>query len=367
MALVNKAGVPMAFGNTKIAGYDGSSTYYCGRWLGEELIPGSDGRCGPSAGPQCGDCEWAQRAMAEQAAGLGSRPLAGSKVNEAGVPMRLGNDKFLSQGFDGRQTYYCGRHLSCKQIPGSDGQCGPSAGPQCTDCLIAQDRLHMGALVNDAGAQMHLGGTGFVGYNGTCSYYCGRNLGTRAIPGSDGRCGPTAGPQCQDCMATQQRLQSNRTYKMYHGTSKATAANIQRTGFRPSSEGQLGPGVYLVDESNMEKAMRFAHDDYHRSKGTGWDSGRNEPVLIECEVAVAKSAIAHGSDETWQRCADACFAAETDVSASSEWCVKDNECIRILSVIDLKSLPCPWKARCPYRYKTKMANTPWEGTCPCQG
>ena len=32
-------------------------------------------------------------------------------------------------------------------------------------------------------------------------YYCGRQLGVEAIPGSDGRCGPYDGPQCQGCQA----------------------------------------------------------------------------------------------------------------------------------------------------------------------
>jgi hypothetical protein len=30
---------------------------YCGRRLGVEAIPGSDGRCGPNNGPQCADCQ----------------------------------------------------------------------------------------------------------------------------------------------------------------------------------------------------------------------------------------------------------------------------------------------------------------------
>jgi ankyrin repeat protein len=30
--------------------------FYCGRRMGTDIIPGSDGRCGPSSGPQCPDC-----------------------------------------------------------------------------------------------------------------------------------------------------------------------------------------------------------------------------------------------------------------------------------------------------------------------
>lgn len=43
------------------------------------------------------------------------------------------------------------------------------------------------------------------GYRNGCAnlFYCGRRLGGEAIPDSDGRCGPTNGPQCKSC----QRLQ----------------------------------------------------------------------------------------------------------------------------------------------------------------
>jgi len=34
-----------------------ASLYYCGRVLGREAIPGSDGQCGPNNGPQCSDCK----------------------------------------------------------------------------------------------------------------------------------------------------------------------------------------------------------------------------------------------------------------------------------------------------------------------
>ncbi|KAK9979109.1 hypothetical protein ABG768_012554 [Culter alburnus] len=35
-----------------------------------------------------------------------------------------------------------------------------------------------------------------------------------------------------------------RTYIMYHGTTMANAQKIQREGFKPSSDGMLGRGVY---------------------------------------------------------------------------------------------------------------------------
>ena len=79
---------------------------YCGRYLGQAAIPGSDGRCGPNNGPQCQDCKF-------------STP---QKLNRAGYPMKLGSGP-------GVYILYCGRFLGQAAIPGSDGQCGPTNGP----------------------------------------------------------------------------------------------------------------------------------------------------------------------------------------------------------------------------------------------
>jgi len=48
--------------------------------------------------------------------------------------------------------------------------------------------------INRAGVPVRLG-TG----NGANNYYCGRVLGVKLIPFSDGRCGVNNGPQCMDC------------------------------------------------------------------------------------------------------------------------------------------------------------------------
>jgi hypothetical protein len=62
---INTDGCPM------IRGTDGgASTLYCGRTLGIDAIPGSDGRCGPNDGSQCPSCELAQK--------LGSEPSFGT-------------------------------------------------------------------------------------------------------------------------------------------------------------------------------------------------------------------------------------------------------------------------------------------------
>lgn len=46
--LLNDEDAPMNYGE--------NDSCYCGRFLGTEVIPGSDGRCGPDNGPQCPSC-----------------------------------------------------------------------------------------------------------------------------------------------------------------------------------------------------------------------------------------------------------------------------------------------------------------------
>ena len=40
----------------------------------------------------------------------------------------------------------------------------------------------------------------------------------------------------------------------WHGTSLSSARRIEQDGFRPSNYGEMGPGVYVVDEENIDKA-----------------------------------------------------------------------------------------------------------------
>jgi len=97
-------------GDTVECGRDGDCTskIYCGM---RKPIPGTDGQCGPSNGPQCDDCK------------------AFTPTNSGGRPMAPGRNR----GCEGK--LYCGVR---KPIAGTDGQCGPSNGPQCDECEVAQ-------------------------------------------------------------------------------------------------------------------------------------------------------------------------------------------------------------------------------------
>uniref|UniRef100_A0AAZ1Y3X4 PARP catalytic domain-containing protein n=2 Tax=Oreochromis aureus TaxID=47969 RepID=A0AAZ1Y3X4_OREAU len=56
----------------------------------------------------------------------------------------------------------------------------------------------------------------------------------------------------------------DKIYVMYHGTDSASAKSILMTGFRRSSKGMLGCGVYL--SRDLEKASRYPidHPEYDR-------------------------------------------------------------------------------------------------------
>ena len=48
-----------------------------------------------------------------------------------------------------------------------------------------------------------------------------------------------------------------RTLRFFHGTSWSRAKRIMTHGFSESSEGCLGPGIYVA---RLDKALRFARD-----------------------------------------------------------------------------------------------------------
>eukprot|EP00930_Biecheleria_cincta_P084329 TRINITY_DN73813_c0_g1_i1.p1 TRINITY_DN73813_c0_g1~~TRINITY_DN73813_c0_g1_i1.p1 ORF type:complete len:424 (+),score=48.76 TRINITY_DN73813_c0_g1_i1:35-1306(+) len=155
---------------------------------------------------------------------------------------------------------------------------------------------------------------------------------------------------------------------MYHGCSQATAHSIQREGFRPSAGGELGAGVYMVDKDNIDKAKRFAHDEFHRAKGSQWESLKNEPVLLECLVDIPRRGYHH---EGWHDNFDAVYADHTSKSKSPEWCVADPSKIKLKNIIQLVGCGCPWGGEkwCPYEQRIsqqKAMHSPWGGTCPCK-
>jgi hypothetical protein len=83
--------------------------------------------------------------------------------------------------------------LGCQRDPDASAEIMAAPGP-------APVVGSVDVLLNRAGVIMKPG-------KGKCIdiWYCGRELGVKAIPGSDGVCGPGNGPQCQDCQHPQSR------------------------------------------------------------------------------------------------------------------------------------------------------------------
>ena len=96
-ALANRAGAAIRLVVDTYGGDAGLAKFYCGRFLGRDAIPGSDGHCGPTDGPACADCK------------------AFECANRAGAPIKPGQSY-------ARDKMYCGRFLGPDAIPGSDGQ-----------------------------------------------------------------------------------------------------------------------------------------------------------------------------------------------------------------------------------------------------
>lgn len=125
---------------------------------------------------------------------------------------------------------------------------------------------------------------------------------------------------------------SDRTYVMYHGTTSRNAESIQLWGFRPSSGGQLGPGIYL--SRDQQKASRYP---------IGHPKG--DKVIIQVLVDVGKViTIRYQNDpvrKTWYHSGyDSAWVPEWPaVRTLEENCVRDPRRIKILQIIRLCELP----------------------------
>ena len=85
--------------------------------------------------------------------------------------------------------YYCGQ-----RIKGENDICGPMTGTNCKDCQkldINSRDLPKGFLLNGQGRICRRG-------RNETDWYCGAGV-LQGVPGCDGYCGPTNGPNCPAC------------------------------------------------------------------------------------------------------------------------------------------------------------------------
>uniref|UniRef100_A0A9J7ZVI5 Grass carp reovirus (GCRV)-induced gene 2l n=1 Tax=Cyprinus carpio carpio TaxID=630221 RepID=A0A9J7ZVI5_CYPCA len=66
------------------------------------------------------------------------------------------------------------------------------------------------------------------------------------------------GPGAPPCLHSYKAPVEGNVYRMYHGTSRENAEKIKVSGFKQSSGGMLGRGVYL--SRDLEKASRYPLD-----------------------------------------------------------------------------------------------------------
>merc|ERR1711920_1130723 len=169
-----------------------TSKYYCARVLGPNAIPGSNGRCGPTNGPQCPSCKRFQvAAMKNDEDGDIQLEYRREVPHNAGRPSsrsRLSKDVI-------EQAWHNKTHANGDVQLEHRRELAHNEGP----------RRHAVQAKNDEGAAVKLGT--WAGF--TSKYYCARVLGPNAIPGSNGRCGPTNGPQCPSCKRFQVAAMKN--------------------------------------------------------------------------------------------------------------------------------------------------------------
>ncbi|KAK7152693.1 hypothetical protein R3I93_010801 [Phoxinus phoxinus] len=134
----------------------------------------------------------------------------------------------------------------------------------------------------------------------------------------------------QSCTEEEEENQhtGRRKYTMYHGTTMANALKIKREGFKCSSDGMLGAGVYV--SRNKEKASRYPIN-----------AGAQPLAILKLSVRVGKvkkinhqdhplqkTWHQHGYDSAWvpAKCGMVLSGLEED-------CIYDPSRIRVLKVI----------------------------------
>ncbi|KAF7697065.1 hypothetical protein HF521_005483, partial [Silurus meridionalis] len=116
---------------------------------------------------------------------------------------------------------------------------------------------------------------------------------------------------------------------MYHGTSSHAAAQIMRTGFKQSSGGMLGRGVYL--SRDLDKASRYP-----------LDLPEHQRVVIRVRVKVGRvkkiDYQGHPMQKTWHDqgydtawCPPGCGMVRSNLEEDCVWDPKRIEVINLIS------------------------------------
>ena len=106
-----------------------------------------------------------------------------------------------------------------------------------------------------------------------------------------------------------------RVYVMYHATSRENALNILKKGFKPSTQGLLGPGLYLSRDINKTKSYG--------------------QVCFKVLAYTGKTKKVDNADQRWQEAYDSAYLPPFNnvvASGKEETCVKSIRQVRILGI-----------------------------------
>ena len=77
-------------------------------------------------------------------------------------------------------------------------------------------------------------------------YYCGRKIGRAIMVGSDGRCGPVSGPQCNECLAYQANVSRQQVQQDHARRGQEDLQQGNRHSQSPSPATATHPASRLV-------------------------------------------------------------------------------------------------------------------------
>ncbi|TSQ12719.1 hypothetical protein Baya_10799 [Bagarius yarrelli] len=134
------------------------------------------------------------------------------------------------------------------------------------------------------------------------------------------------------CLESRSEPTNGKVYRMYHGTSQHAARQIMRYGFKQSTKGMLGRGVYLSRDLN--KASRYP-----------LELPEHQRVVIRVKVNVGRvkkiDYQGHPMQKTWHDHGyDTAWCPPNSGMVSSgleEDCVWDPSRIQIIDIIPPKS------------------------------
>eukprot|EP00438_Fugacium_kawagutii_P005531 Skav221843 [mRNA] locus=scaffold126:111743:112354:+ [translate_table: standard] len=136
---------------------------------------------------------------------------------------------------------------------------GNSAASQCPNCN-GKGTVKQGAGAGGAVAGALVGGVlggplglvlgGVVGANAEVNIQCSRCDGSGRVEMDKG-----SNSQAAAYTPSGWHDRGGKTMKMFHGTTATNAQSIMKNGFKPSSGGMLGPGVYV--SADIEKAKKY--------------------------------------------------------------------------------------------------------------